>query len=667
MNKKNRKKKMEMTRVVARGVVPLANGEAARCGDGAVAVNVREQEESLQVTGQPVTVGSIAADSRLLLIADGHYVTCRGRSLMVDNEVAVAVDGTVVGAHAIGSLIVVVTSMGFTYLLPNDGGWVVLDPADAVPQLSFGANTAIMSAEIAAYSFAEPYRQWVAPLADSDSTALAGMLRTAWNALHADAAAIGRHTSPMLVRWAVRLKDDTYLWMSDAVRVGDETLVNANRIAATVTTGSGSFTGTQATAMPLVHYSLDINVTRDIAPEWLPLIASIDVLVTSEAQLLSASRRLDYRCITRTTGGHEYVLEMGLERRSAIAIATELNGSPWRVVARAEAAGHLSGGDFRPTVDDVKLSNAQCDAIGRSMQVDGVVCSTSAGGRLYCCTRGGEVVVSAAGNGLVESHRRSVMGAVPLAMATVARPLYSGGFGRYPVYLFTGDGIFAVPQSAAGKLGEARLVDRTVIAADVAPVEGGGDIWFVSRHRQLCRLRGARVEVCLRSADYSALAWCNRYEELWMVPRGGYPVVLLRSGASSERTVDARQLYSDAQHAVAVDSTGRLLDLEQEEDVVCPVRWLSHPVALDVLPRKAVRRVVWHLKGSQVELTLRVTGQRGIMCRDEDVNVMTVAGEVEVPLASPMVLWPARTVRLEVDGMAKSGCLLLPTRIGVDS
>lgn len=661
--KKEKKIVMKMTRVEARGVVPLANGEAARCGVAAVAQNVREQEQSLEVTGQPVTVGSIAVGSRLLLIADGHYVTCNENTLIVDNEVVTIINGTVLGAHAIGSLIVVVSSTGFTYLSPSSGGWIVLDPADAVPQLSFSASTATMHAEIAAYRFAEPYSQWVAPLSDADSAAFAGMLRTAWNALHADAAALGRHTSPMLVRWAVRLKDDTYLWISDPVRVGDETLVNANRISATVTTGNGGFTGTQATTMPLVHYDLDIGVTRDIAPQWLPLVASIDVLATNEAQLLSASRRLDYRCVTRTSGGHEYVLEMGLERRGSVAIATELNGSPWRLVARAEAGTHLSGADFLPPVEDMRLTNAQCAAIGQSMRVDGVVCSTSAGGRLYCCTTDGEVVVSVAGNALVEAHRRSVMGAVPLSMAVVTRPLYSGGFGRYPVYLFTSDGIFAVPQSAVGTLGEARLVDRTVIAGDVAPVEGGGDIWFVSRHCHLCRLSGSRVEVCHRHADYSALAWCNSYQELWMLPRQGYPVVRMASGAMSVRTVDAGQLYCDARHAVAVDSAGQLLDLEQEEDVVCPVRWHSQPIQLDPLMAKAVKRVVWHLKGSQTELTLRMIGQQGIMCRDDDVSVITVTGETDLPLATPTMSWRARTLRLEVSGMASSGSLLLPTLV----
>jgi len=658
-----KKREMRMTRVEARGVVPLTNGEAARVGDAAVALNVREREQSLQVTGMPVPSGTIAEGSRLLLIAGGHHVTSDGSSVMIDGEAVVSIDGSIVGAHAIGPLIVVVSSTGFTYLLPSEGRWVVLDPADAVPQLTFVASTATMTEEIASYTFAEPYQQWVAPLSEEDRAALGGLLRTAWSAFLADAAALGRHTSPMLVRWAVRLKDGSYLWMSDPVRVGDETLANTRRISATVTTGNSRFTGTEATTMSLVHYGLDISVTQGIDAAWLPLVASVDVLATSEAELLSAGRCLDYRCVTRTSGQREYILEMGLEARSPIAISTQLNTSPWRVIARAAAAAHMSGGDFVPPVETLTMTGEQCAAVGQLMRVGEVVCSASAGGRLYCCTASGDVIVTMPGNALVEAHRRGVLGAVPLSMAVVTRPLYSGGFGRYPVYLFTDDGIFAVPQSAQGELGEARLVDRTVVARDVAPVEGGGDVWFVSRHGHLCRLSGSKVAVCQRDADCVALAWSNGYEELWMLPSHGRPVVRMRSGGMSERSVEARQFYCDARHAVAVDGSGQLLDLEREQDEMCAVRWYSHPIALDPLLATAVRRVVWHVKGSAEELSLRVTGQRGVMDMDCDLSVITVTGDVSTPLAAATVAWPARTLRLEATSVAASGSLLLPSLV----
>jgi hypothetical protein len=658
MKKKNQ---MRETRVVARAVVPLANGEAAQCGDAVQALNVRECEEALQVTGAPVAVGAIAAGDRLLTVSGGKMVTCSNGMVKVDGQAVVTVTSEIVGAHTIGDLLVIVCRDGLNWLSCQGGVWTLLDPADAVPQLTFTVSTATMTADISAYTFDEPYNVWRAPLADADTSALAGMLRTAYRTLNDDARAQGRHTAPILVRWAVRMWDGTYLWVSDPVRVGDVTLANADRIAADVTVSSNSFTGTEATVLPLIHYSLNIGVTRSIPAEWLPLVAGVDVLATDEAQLLNASRSLDYRCLTRTTGGREYVLEMGLSRRSADAISTQLAASPWHLIATAPASSLMSAEEFVPPVTSLTLSSSQCAALATPLAVSDVVCSTTAGGRLYCCTGSGDIVMSGVGNALIEACRRRVVGAVPLAMAVVTRPLYSSGFGRYPVYVFSDDGIYAIPQSAAGMLGEARLVDRTVIAGAVAPVEAGGDVWLLSRHGHLCCLNGSRLEVRLRHVDCTAMAWCNAYRELWLLPSAGHPVVVMASGRTSERSVGASQLYSDPRHALAVTSAGVVLDLEQEETLVQPVSWRSHPIALHPLLGKALHRVVWHVRSEDVNLTLKVTGQRGIMAQDSDMSVISVTGAVDQPLATPMVAARARTVRLSATGTASTGTLFLPT------
>lgn len=652
---------MRELRVIPRGNVPHANGEAAGPGEATVTLNLREQEQSLQVTGEPVEVATIGTGERLLTMHDGEPVTCRDDgTVLIGGQVVIQVACPVVGAHAIGKLLVIVTRDGLTYLLPDGDGWMALDPADAVPQLTFAEETAVNRADINAVTFAEPYSQWRAPLSEVDRTTLAGLLRTAWNALESDARAQGRHTAPMLVRWAVRLHDDSYLWMSDAVRVGDVTLENADRISALVDSSNSGFTGTQPTALSMKHYSLAIGMTRAIATAWQPLVKSIDVFATSEAQLLNASRELDYRCLTRTSGEREYILEMGLSRRGGDAIAWELAGSPWRLIATAVSTSQPGNATFAVPVQAMKLTASQCVMLATPMTVSDVVCSTAAGGRLYCCTAGGDVVVSGPGNALVEAHRCSVLASTILAMAVVTRPLYSGGFGRYPVYVFTDDGIYAIPQRASGTLGEARLVDRTVIAATVKPVEAGGDIWLLSRHGHLCRLSGSRLTVAYRDMDCRAMAWCNVHDELWILPSTGAPVVVMPSGAMSVRSVAVTQLYSDARHALAVTATGAVLDLEQEQHGTMDVEWHSHPIALHPLMGKPIKRVVWHVVSDNADLTLRVNGQRGIMAQDRELSHTVVNGAVDQPLASPVVTAPARTISLHLTGTASTGTLLLP-------
>lgn len=657
-------RKMRELRVIPRGHVPHANGEAARPGEAQLAQNLREREDALQVTGHPTAIAAIGNGERLLTMSGDHTVSCTGDgTILVDGEVVTRVDSPVVGAHAIGTMMVIVTRDGLVYLLPQGDGWTVLNPADAVPQLNFGVSTQVSQADINAVTFAEPYSQWRAPLTDADRSTLAGLMRSAWNALESDARAQGRHTAPMLVRWAVRLLDDTYLWVSDPVRVGDVTLANADRISALVDSGNSGFTGTQATTLPMTHYSLTIGVTSGIAAPWQALVKSIDVLATNEAQLLSASRELDYRCLTRTSGVREYVLEMGLARRGADTIAWELAASPWRLIATASSSSQPGSATFAPPVETMKLTAAQCAALARPMTVGGVVCSTAAGGRLYCCTASGAVMVSAPGNALTEAHRGNVLGANPLAMAVVTRPLYSGGFGRYPVYVFTDDGIYAIPQRASDRLGEARLVNRTVIAAGVPPVEADGDIWLMSWHGHLCRLSGSKLSVACRNVDYRAMAWCNAHSELWLMPADGNPVVMMPSGKMSVRTVAVSQLYSDARHALAVTAAGTVLDLEREQPGMMDVAWHSHPIELHPLMGLRVKRVVWHVVSDDADLSLQVKGQTGIMALEQDVSQIIVQGSINKPLASPTMAIHARTLTLALDGTARTGTLLMPSLI----
>ena len=197
---------MKEATVVPRGAVERVNGEAAQRGEAAVALNVREQEDALQVTGMPAATGQIGPGERLLLITGGHYVTCLDTVVKIDGTAVATVDGAIVNAHAIGNVIVIVADSGFTYLSSTGTGWVVIYPADAIPQLSFTANAATSYADIETYEFDEAYSQWRAPLSTVDTMALARMLNAAWNALRADALAAGCHTSPMLVRWAVRTR-----------------------------------------------------------------------------------------------------------------------------------------------------------------------------------------------------------------------------------------------------------------------------------------------------------------------------------------------------------------------------------------------------------------------------------------------------------------------------
>ena len=112
--------------VVPRAMVPLENAEAAQNGQAAMAVNVREREQSLQVTGVPTAVGTVAAGDRLLLLTGDHCVSCRGNRVMIDNVAVASVTGALIGAYALGGVIVIAATNGFTYLLIRTDGRTIL-------------------------------------------------------------------------------------------------------------------------------------------------------------------------------------------------------------------------------------------------------------------------------------------------------------------------------------------------------------------------------------------------------------------------------------------------------------------------------------------------------------------------------------------------------------
>ena len=90
-----KKHQFKETLVEPRAMVPRVNGEAARCGEAVLAQNVREQEQSLQVTGMPVTMGAITPGERLLLVAGGHIVTVGNTTVKIDGAPVVTIDGAI--------------------------------------------------------------------------------------------------------------------------------------------------------------------------------------------------------------------------------------------------------------------------------------------------------------------------------------------------------------------------------------------------------------------------------------------------------------------------------------------------------------------------------------------------------------------------------------------
>ena len=279
----------------------------------------------------------------------------------------------------------------------------------------------------------------------------------------------------------------------------------------------------------------------------------------------------------------------------------------------------------------------------------------------------GTVLVSAVGNPLVTQWRSEVSGRRILALGAACRPIYSGGFGRYPIYIFTTQGIMALPQSTNGTWGEPRLITEVVLGDGAKPVAGGDALWFVSQHGILCQLSGSTLKRMLHEvATETQLAWNDHERELWVASSDGGVVVVMLSGRTFGRDIAIGNLYSDPSHALAVTADGTLLDLSHELPAVKNVSFLSHPFVIDATKRPS--RITWNLfttmtTPSTANVTLTLRGERGGSCHGYIINQVRASGVVAAPLSRPIIAPPTRTLRLQVEAAIRTGTILLPTII----
>jgi hypothetical protein len=844
-------------RIVHRGVAQLHNGESAQPGLAAVLTNMREREDALEVVGNPRSIDQLELGDSVLLVDDDRTLVLRDGNVVWNNVVVLNTAATVISAHKVGAMLVVVTSEGNVVMRRTASGYSTLNIDSALPQLHLSAvEQQAMTTTIPAFEFDQPYTAWQAPLATADVEAYSRLVRNAVATMQRSAASQGRFTGVMLVRYAVRLWDDSYLWVSQPLMVG-HSLISANyRSTATVTSSNNRFTGTEAFSLEVSSYRLGISVAQGIAAEWRDVVKAIDVMVMPQAALVDLNS-LDYRCVVTTSSGtRRYLLEVGLKPRSASAIVQQAMAGDWRVVASTAC---LDGSAFTAVntamASQQVLPGVRCDVVASQLLNPRVVsqqhaaqaieCSTlrpvtsvamEHNGRLYqapssftisnpwyvlpwldgtlsagsvtatvqvtlatsegavvvtksltCPCSGialnpiiafpdvrathiaiavgnkvwesdlepieamgiaafinpslhsnslvtgtlppanaavaaiptqGTILVSAVGNPLVTQWRAAVSGCAIRAMGAACRPIYSGGFGRYPIYLFTTQGIMALPQTTSGSYGEPRLITETVLAQGSVPVAGGDALWFASQHGILCSISGSTLTRHLDLSQLSqvsqlsqasrlspssspskiegvrgsmtsssqlsptlsplssslspenslspVIAWNDRERELWIAGPDGHVVVLMPSGRTYSRDISVHSLYSDPQHALAVTAEGALLDLATEESTSQQVNYLSHPFELDPLMLRRLKRIVWNFFSQTVppaSVTLTLRGERGSSCHGYIINKVRASGTIAAPLSRPLIAPPTRILHLQVSAAVPSGALLLPTQL----
>lgn len=302
------------------GLRNYVDGENAVAGECERMVNLRERRDAVAAVGRCMEVGELATSERLVAmhyVAGGrHLISAAGNTLYWHGTVAS--DGTVeprgtviavataeIGAvAAVGDFVVAATASGNVVVQydASAGAYSQVDTSGMVPRLLLspsGRHT--FSDVVAASEFDNPVTHWQRPLPTADVERISANAADAYERLRRCAAVEGYLLQPVLARYAVRLWDDSYLWVSAPLLIGNG--IQSMATVATAATDGSAFTGVNTATAQVQGYRVSVVVEEGTAAACDRLVKSVDILVCDEIDPVDYSSLVDYTCVRSTTGG----------------------------------------------------------------------------------------------------------------------------------------------------------------------------------------------------------------------------------------------------------------------------------------------------------------------------------------------------------------------------
>lgn len=337
----------------------VAFGEDAPIGSADRVVNLRSKGSALTPVGSLAAIASIGQEAAIIAThrtADGvNLITISGDTLVwagtissdgiyteVSQEIG-DIEGDVLAAETLANFVVIGCSPGDVYLYYSGGSYTILDSLTAVPELYLHSQVVdTATATVPEYEFEDEYSRWQSPLSTADIAGISDNMKEAYSALSATASSEGGYIQPLLVRYGVRLYDDSYLWISQPVAIG-EGIQCSERYEAEVEDNGSVYTGVESFAIEADVCKIVARAVSCFDSSWDGLIKSIDLLVSAEAKPLLTSQTVGYRC--ETSSSSEHLLRLWFQSVASDVVMSSLLGTErWTVEYMITDFDALRGG-----------------------------------------------------------------------------------------------------------------------------------------------------------------------------------------------------------------------------------------------------------------------------------------------------------------------------------
>lgn len=159
-----------------------------------------------------------------------------------------------------------------------------------MPQISVEASSTLKIVEqIEGFSFPKSTPDLRTEIPSEISDELEQRVNTAVKAVHQRAAKSGLYTSPTLVRFAVRLWDNSIIHLSEPILIAPCSDVQPSRVSIPLIQGDSGYTGTASTYINIEAYSIKATLNSQSLYNWKDIVSGIEIWVSKPTDVTSAT------------------------------------------------------------------------------------------------------------------------------------------------------------------------------------------------------------------------------------------------------------------------------------------------------------------------------------------------------------------------------------------